>query len=153
MPQARWFFQQLIIGLDYCHKVGFTALNCRCCILGPQFHELELPNWNHSYERHIHWKLSPCNTCRWGCTIETSSWRILSWILRGGPCSKFAILGTASMKKTACQSQKLARQGTLVSQHCSCQDYTAYGSKDLLFDQAFQCPAPLMTTNAMISMI
>ena len=26
MPQARWFFQQLIIGLDYCHKVGAMGI-------------------------------------------------------------------------------------------------------------------------------
>jgi serine/threonine protein kinase len=29
--EARWFFQQFIIGLDYCHKMGIANRDIKVC--------------------------------------------------------------------------------------------------------------------------
>ena len=36
--EARWFFQQLIIGMDYCHKMVRPLLSCTCHSPGPCRH-------------------------------------------------------------------------------------------------------------------
>lgn len=97
--EARWFFQQLVLGLDYCHKMGVVNRDIKLEVR----HTAPLPT-RRCHSSLAHSSSDATRHCRTPCWTE----------LAGGRCSRSATLATPSTWPTACPRPRLGHRATQV---------------------------------------